>query len=354
MTSTSIPFILSEPRQSLSLGISAVIRRILRIPLVLKVMGANAIIVASALILVGGGLWGDDQGQFAVVLGALTIACVVNLILVRLALSPIAELERISDRVSRGEFGARVSPSLVADTELLRLTVTVNSLLDSLAAERRRIQKLGSLVVSAQDTERARLSRELHDSIAQTLAGAGFQLSAAIAGAADDDTRNTLATTRAMIGKAMEEVRNISYSLHPRVAEDLGLVPALEFLAHRIGERGTLKVSVTADIGARNISAADAATLFRVAQVSLQNAEGRTRKGAAEILLYTGDGTVCLVISDDCDGMDTDTRNDDNFRNDLSSVIDRVTLGGGIMRVEQRRSGGTRVITELRCTGTTG
>jgi len=349
MTFATARYITQTPRQSLSLGVSAVIRRILRIPLVMKVMGANAIIVAMALVLVGGGLWGDDQGQLAVVFAALSVACVVNLLVVRLALSPVAELERISDRVSRGEFDARVTPSPVADRELLHLTVTVNSLLDSLAVERRRIQKLGALVISAQDTERARLARDLHDSIAQTLAAAGFQLSAASAGATDDDTRNILATTRAMIGKAMEEVRNISYSLHPRVAEDLGLVPALEFLAHRIGERGTLTVNVTADVGARCISATDCATLFRVAQESLKDAEARAPKGKAEILLYTSDESICLVISDDCDGMDSRTAKDDNLGNGLSSIMDRVTLGGGVMRIEQRRNGGTRVITELQC-----
>jgi signal transduction histidine kinase len=147
----------------------------------------------------------------------------------------------------------------------------------------------------------------------------------------------------------MEEVRNISYSLHPRVAEDLGLVPALEFLAHRIGERGTLAVSLTADVGARRISATDSATLFRVAQESLKDAEARAPKGKAEILLYISDESICLVISDDCDGMDSRTAKDDNVGNGLSSIMDRVTLGGGAMRIEQRRNGGTRVITELQC-----
>ena len=131
----------------------------------------------------------------------------------------------------------RATPSLVADPQLVHLTDTVNSLLDSLAAERRRIQKLGTEVMLAQDTERAQLARDLHDSIAQTLAAVGFQLSAASAGATDDDTRNALATARAMIGKALEEVRNISYALHPRVAEDLGLVPALESLAAQDAEQ---------------------------------------------------------------------------------------------------------------------
>jgi signal transduction histidine kinase len=312
----------------------------------MKVMGANAVIVAVALALVGGGLWGDDQGQLMVVLVALAVACGVNLLLVRLALSPIGELERMSERVSRGEFGARATPSLVADPQLVHLTNTVNSLLDSLAAERRRIQKLGTLVVSAQDTERARLARELHDSIAQTLAAVGFQLSAASAGA-DDDMRNTLATARGMIGKAVEEVRNISYSLHPRVAEDLGLVAALESLAQQTSERGALRVRVTADIGVERVPASAAATLFRVAQESLKNAEMRATDGTAEILLYSNDGSICLEISDDNHGLDSRTAKDDNSGTGLSSIMDRVALSGGVMRIETKGNGGMRVTAKL-------
>ena len=354
MTFPSVSLAARSPGHSLLLGTSATIRGVLRIPLVAKVMGANAIIVVMVLALVGGGLWGDDQGQLVVVLLALSVACVVNLLLVRLALSPIGELERTSERVSRGEFDARVTPSLVADRQLLHLTNTVNSLLDSLAAERKRIQKLGTLVISTQDAERASLAHELHDSVAQTLAAVGFQLAAANAGATDDDTRNSLATARAMIGKAVEEVRNISYSLHPRMAEDLGLVPALESLAHRIGERGTLSVNITADIGAGRISANAAATLFRVAQESLKNAEMRATRGTAEIMLYSSDESVCLVVSDDSHEVDSPAVEGDNSRTGLSSIMDRVTLSGGVMRIETRRNGGTRVVTELQCGENTG
>src|SRR4026208_1103952 len=79
-------------------AVIAALRGILRIPLVLKVMGANGLIGAVALVLVGRGLWGDDQAGLLVMLGALAIATVVNLILVSLALSPIAELENVAGR----------------------------------------------------------------------------------------------------------------------------------------------------------------------------------------------------------------------------------------------------------------
>lgn len=322
-------------------------RSLLRIPLVLKIMGANGLIVAVALALVGNGLWGDDQGQLVVVLGALGFVSVVNLVLVSLALSPLAELERVARRVSSGEFTIRAARSLITDPQLANLTETINALLDSLAAERRRIQKLGADVMSAQDTERAQLARDLHDSIAQTLAGVKFQLSAAGTDAVDDEMRNRLAAARGMIGGAMHEVRNISQSLHPRIADDLGLVAALESLASQTRGRGILDVKVIADIGETPVPATVAATLFRVAQEALKNAEMRPGTGSAEILLYSNNGAIRLEVTEDAHELDRRRQKADNTANGLSSIRNRVALSGGVLSIASEQNGGTKVTAEL-------
>jgi signal transduction histidine kinase len=322
----------------------------LRIPLVLKVMGANGLIVAVALVLVGRGLWGDDQAELLVMLAALAIATVVNLILVTLALSPIAELESVAGRVSRGEFTIRAARSPIADPQLANLTDTINALLDSLAAERRRIQKLGTEVMSAQEAERAKLAHDLHDSIAQTLAGVRFQLSAAGVDASDDEMRNRLAAARAMIGGAMDEVRNISQSLHPRIADDLGLVAALESLATQTRERGILEVTVTADIGKTPVPSSIAATLFRVAQEALKNAEMRPGTGSAEILLSSSNGAIRLEVIEDAHELDRRRAIADNSFNGLSSMRNRVALSGGVLSIASEQNGGTKVTAELHMT----
>jgi signal transduction histidine kinase len=329
-------------------AVRAVLQGILRIPLVLKVMGANGLIVAVALVLVGNGWWGEDQGQLLVMLAAVAIATVVNLILVSLALSPIDELERVARRVSRGEFTIRAGQSPVADPQLVNLTETINALLDSLAAERRRIQKLGTEVVSAQDTERAKLARDLHESIAQTLAAVRFQLSAAGSDAVDNQMRNRLEAARAMIGRAMDEVRNISQSLHPRIADDLGLVTALESLAQQTRERGILDVKVTADIGETPVPATVAATLFRVAQEALRNAEMRAGTGSAEIFLHSSDGGIRLDVIEDAHELDRRRVKADNSVNGFSSIRDRVALTGGLLSIASQQNGGTKVTAELR------
>jgi len=349
MTASSITHVGARDRR-LDLGkLKSAFSGVLRIPLVLKIMGANGLIVAVAFFLVGSGLWGESQGDLVVVLAALAFASLVNLGLVSVALSPIAGLEKVARRVSEGEFNIRAENSPVADTNLANLAGTINSLLDSLAAERRRIQKLGAEVVSAQDTERARLSHDLHDSIAQTLAAVRFQLSAAAAGSTDDRMKDSLATAKGMIGNAIDEVRNISQSLHPRIADDLGLVTALESLAEQTRARGILDVVVTADIGETRVPATVAATLFRVAQEALKNAELRPGTGAAEVLLYSNNGTIRLEVTEDAHALDRRRQKPDNSSG-LASIRNRVTLSGGVLSIDNGRNGATKVTAELSMT----
>jgi signal transduction histidine kinase len=327
-----------------------ILRGVLRIPLVLKVMGANGLIIAVAVVLVGNGLWGSNQAELVIVLGALLVACVVNLLLVRVALSPINQLEQVAERVSAGDFAARALPSLVSDPQLSRLSDTVNVLLDSLAAERRRIQKLGVEVVTAQDTERARIAAELHESIAQTLAAVRFQLTAAAAGTSDSEIRNSLAAARGLIGRVMEEVRGISQSLHPMLADDLGLVIALEELARQTSDRSGLEVEVTVNLGSIRVPPGTAATLYRVAQEALKSAEARARGGKAEILLYANEGGVCLEVIDNSQELDSSAAMVDNSLSGLATIRDRVALTGGVMRIANDKNGTTKVTAELRTT----
>ena len=322
------------------------VERVLGVPLVGKLIGANVIIVAAAVLVQMIVFAGQDNAEIIMVLVALAAASLVNLMLVRVALRPVNELERLAGRVSAGDFAARGEPSLFADAELSRLGSTVNSLLDSLAAERLRIQDLGAEVIYAQDAERARVSRELHDSIAQTLAAVRFQLAAAST-EAEGDLRNRLAAANGLLGSAMEEVKNVSYSLHPRVAEDLGLEAALEALARQVEGRSGIDVSVTADVVGPPIPTRLSTTLFRVAQEALRNIEVHSHAKSATVNVYSRDGSIRIEVADDGCGFDTSVVRPSGGTSALARVKDRVTLAGGVLRIDSVPNGGTRVTAEL-------
>jgi signal transduction histidine kinase len=208
------------------------LRFFLEVPLQIKLLGANLIIVAVAGLL----LFGPVELQPArltdayIVVVALILGAIVNLVLVRLALSPIESLERVARWVSEGQLAARVPSSIVADHELARLSKTINEMLDSLAAGRKRVETLGAEVIYAEERERSQVAQELHDSVGQKLADASFEIAASTNEMASDGRATRLANARALLRAAIEEIRNISGSSHLHVDTDLGLPEALDTL----------------------------------------------------------------------------------------------------------------------------
>jgi two-component system, NarL family, sensor histidine kinase UhpB len=320
-------------------------RRILGVPLVGKLIGANTLIVASAA-LVHGFAFTGQRAELLTVVVALTSALAVNVLLVHLALRPVVELEELAERVSRGEFDARGAPSPFADRDLAHLRDTINGVLDSLAVERKWIQELGAQVVRAEDVERANVSRELHDSIAQTLAAVRFQLAAASREESIYEMRNRLAAANGMISAAMEQVMTVSNSLHSRVAEDLGIEAALDMLARQVKSRSGIDVKLRvnrARPGTLVIPPAASATLYRVAEEALRSVELNAQAESATIDLSVSDASVQIEVVDD-----SGRSSEERIRPGLISVKDRVLLAGGKMKIDSAPAGGMRVKAELR------
>ena len=311
---------------------------ILGIPLELKLLGANLIIVGVAVLL----LFGPVRLQAArltdayVVVAALIVGASVNFGLVKLALRPIDALERVARRVSEGRLAERVPASILADPELTQLSTTINEMLDSLAAGRDRMRKLGAEVVYAEERERAEVARELHDSVGQTLAAASFQIAAAAHEIGSHDASPRLAKVRELLRTAVEEIRNVSRSLHPRVATDLGLPTALEALGDATQQRSLVEVRVNVDICGVVIPAALSATLYRVAQEALRNVERYADAGRATVSLRARPGYVELEVNDDGCGFEgalEKKRGDSGF----TTMRERLSLAGGELHIDTAR-----------------
>lgn len=325
------------------------LRAVLAIRLQAKVLGANLIILGIAAAV----LWalpesGTVRSQDLIVMfGAVVMGACVNYALVRVALKPIDDLEHVARRVSQGRLSERVPQSLVADPGLTHLAATMNKMLDTLSASRERMRKLGADAVYAQEKERAQVARDLQDSVAQTLAAASFQIAAAI----NEIGRNTgaayLTDARELLRTALEEIRNVSRSLYPRVAEDLGLPAALEALGDATRQRALIDVNVRTDIAGVIIPVPLFTILYRVAQEALRNVEKHADAGKATISLSARPGLVELEISDDGCGFDSPTakaRADSAF----DRIQERLSLVGGELHIDSTRDSGTRVVARIR------
>ncbi len=320
------------------------LRMILGIPLEMKLLGANLIILGVAvLVLFGPVSFNSSRATDLSVMGiALAVGAIVNFGLVKLALRPVHTLQHVARRVSGGYLSTRVPASIVADRDLNQLANTVNHMLDTLAASRERMRKLGAEVVYAEERERAQVAHELHDSVGQTLAAANFQIAAAVHELGDHPAGERLAEVRELLRSSMEGIRNVSRSLHPRVTTDLGLPSALEALGDATRHRSLIDVQVKVDIVGVKIPSAISATLYRVAQEALRNVERHADAGEAIVTLRARPGYAELEIIDDGRGLDgplEKKRGNSGF----AAMRERLSLAGGKLHIDTARERGTRV-----------
>ena len=322
----------------------------LRIPLFAKLIGANAIIVFFAAL----ALWGPaarvtpgTAGSDYLLGGALVFGMFVNVMLVRLALRPLRELQRVANRVSEGALGERAAQSRLADQELSLLIETTNQMLGKLADDRRRMKELGAEVVFAQEEERAQVARDLHDSVAQTLAAASYQVTGMIHSTKSSADLAKLHAIRELVGSALEEIRGVSQTLHPRVAQDLGLPSALQSLAKSVKQRSLLDVKVDLDMDGTAIPSPLAATLFRLAREALRDFERHADAASATIQLSAKDGQVELSVTAFGCGFDQELVLGTRTEGSLKAAHERFSLAGGEMHIDRTPNGGDRIVARI-------
>lgn len=312
-------------------------RQLLGVPLALKLAGANAVVLVTAIALAIGHQ-GLGRGDIPVLGAALALSFVVSTVLVVLALEPVRALERTAKRILSGELDARVEVSVLADRDVRRVAHVVNNLLETLTSERERIRDLAVRIVSAHDDERARVARELEDSTAQGLAALLYEIRGELDRTAEEETRLRLERLLAMAGSSLEELRAITSVVHPRVLTDLGLAPALLWLARGVRRRHDIHVTVNSTPPAPQLRPVIAAAIFAVARDVMERAAQRRDTSEITTALSVDDSEAQLVIRHN--GADGDAGDLAELERTLRQ---RVGLVEGLITVTQGAGQGTTV-----------
>lgn len=330
---------------------NSLVERVLRVPLLAKLAGANLLIVASAMVGVLIERRLPVPGNAVSILGiALGASLIVNLALVYVALRPLSDLESTASRLTAGDMEARVPASVLADRDIARVGSTLNALLDRITEDRARERRLAAQVISAQDEERARVARELHDSTAQILTAVMLQLGAAARESTTEPLNARIATLRELAAEALEEVRSLSHTMHPRVLDDLGLAAALEWLARQARAQGGSDVHVAAAEFQPPLPATLAAAFYRVAQEAIRNAARHGEAQHVNVQLRREGRSAVLEISDDGLGFDVASAEKRRPGMGLFSMRERIGLVNGRLSVSSAPGRGTRVMAKVPLT----
>jgi PAS domain S-box-containing protein len=217
----------------------------------------------------------------------------------------------------------------------------------ALEVSHREIRQMAGRLIEAQDAERARIARDLHDDVSQQLAGLSIALSSLKRRMDESHVGDNLQTDlRALQQRTTtlaQDVRHLSHDLHPTVLKHAGLVAALASHCAELERSHGTVITCSAGEDFASITSEAALCLYRIAQEALRNVIAHARASRTDVrLLRTGD-SVELTITDDGQGFDVTRALERGKGLGLVSITERIRFVGGTVSIVAEANKGTRL-----------
>ena len=334
-----------------------------RLPLVYKVLGGNAVVIIVGAI---GGTYitqsllevsGIELALFFATAGIL-LSLAINYFILRSALYPIEALQRTVERIDRGDTAVRASLTHIEDPQLASFAQALNTMLGRLAAHTRMIEthraqlrRMSARVLSAQEDERKRIARELHDQTSSSLARMllNIEMIGEAVPAESQEMREKIGGMRVLCEQTLDSVRQIIFDLRPTLLDDLGLASAIRWYAKNNLEPIGVQVQFELANELRGASLVETA-LFRIAQEAITNIVRHAQAQHATIHLSQSPTHWLLSVQDDGRGFDSATALNESLADQrwgLFGVRERVELLGGTLSVESTIGKGTIIHVDI-------
>jgi signal transduction histidine kinase len=283
----------------------------------------------------------------AVLIGSLLAATSLTWVLTR----PILILVDATKKVAMGDFSPRVARW--ANDEIGDLAVSFNQMatklerLDEIRQEREQLrQQLLEGVITAQEEERRRIARELHDSTSQSLTSLIIGLKNLEKCCQDPDIHPQFEQLRIETGRTLEEVHALAVQLRPAVLDDLGLEAALERLVSEWRVRYNVSADVLVHLREERLPGDLETTLYRIVQEALTNIGKHAQANSVSILVERKDRDVVAIIEDDGIGFDMNSSFDKGHLG-LLGMRERAELLSGNLILESKDQEGTSIFVTI-------
>jgi signal transduction histidine kinase len=283
----------------------------------------------------------------------LLIGSAVTYVVVRGATRPLNKLTEGVRALGRGGEVGKIS--VEARDEFGKLASAFNDMSETLRAREdalreseHRLRSLSSQLMNAQEKERLRLSKELHDELGHSLALLKHSVRSiqTKVSKADPSLHDECDEAIVFIGEVIENVRRLSRDLSPSILEDIGLSSALEHLVESVGKQYSLEVSFSIDEIDHLFSKEARTNLYRISQEALTNIARHAQAKEISFLAKKNGGSVCLVIEDDGKGFDLNevkTRHPSKRGLGLDTMTERAHMLGGFFDIRTQNGKGTRI-----------
>ncbi|MBW7884106.1 MAG: sensor histidine kinase, partial [Caldilineaceae bacterium] len=259
---------------------------------------------------------------------------------------PILDLVHTTEQVRQGNFAAR-APRWT-DDEIGELADAFNRMVRELARSRQTIQekeaarsKLLSSLINAQEEERKRIARELHDGIGQALTSLLVNLKLIEQADTLPRAQQIASAMRAVTSETLEDARTLSRDLRPSALDDLGLVPALErYVAELASRYPKLELDLHATLSERLPSPVET-SLYRIVQEALTNAARHGGATTIAVVLGERERSLQAIVEDNGHGFDVTAARRSGTSVGLHNMAERAELLGGKLSIESNRNGTT-------------
>jgi signal transduction histidine kinase len=238
-------------------------------------------------------------------------------------------------------------------TEKIHLEQTMEASRRSLEVSQAQLRQLTAQLLSAQDDERRRIARELHDELNQRVISLAFDIDDQMQQAPDlpPAARTTLQLVKREVAELSDHLRDLAHRLHPSVLDDLGISSALRVCAHEFEQRERIPVRLTLEESERSLSRHLAECLFRVTQEALRNVAKHAGARQVFLELTYHEDHVLLQIEDDGRGFMSEQRQSVQRGLGLISMGERVRLLEGTLTLTSNPGRGTRLSVSIPFTG---
>jgi two-component system sensor histidine kinase UhpB len=279
----------------------------------------------------------DERWQFALLAIAIMVALLANIMMLRRRFSPLEELIDRLEAIDPAQGMAFDQPVAGEMEEVDRLAATFRRLLERIESERLRS---GRLVLRAQEEERKRVARDLHDEVNQALTAILLRLQALMQDAPSPALERELSELKRLVNQAMEELLQLARQLRPSALDDHGLVPALEGQVRRFGEQHGMAARLRTEGKPDALGDDQQLVVYRVAQEALANVARHSRATRVDVDLTTRNGGLDLCVRDDGHGFDSSLPPSGLG---LDGMAERARLVGGELSVYSEPGRGTTV-----------
>jgi two-component system sensor histidine kinase UhpB len=270
--------------------------------------------------------------ELVLLLVGLVVMLAVDLLLLRAALAPLERLARVMGGVDLLRPGRRATGFERSSSEVLSLAEAFNEMLERLEHERRESARLA---LAAQEGERLRIARELHDEIGQTLTAVALRAEHAAAHAPVDSAE--LDELAKIVQQALRDLRRISRELRPEALDELGLVNALIALCSRVTDQSAMRVHRRLQAPLPELSPEVELAIYRIAQEALTNAIRHSGASEATVSLARANGKLVLMVADNGHGLPEPISEGSG----LTGMRERAMLVGSELSVESAAAGVT-------------